>query len=114
MFYSGDVSTIPELAAKDWRFRPPRHCFVRFDNTRCPAILLEWRPKRDRGGVSKWEGLVIYAGHTPATGQWDVRQGWIHGDLIDPADEKPTEHSVGGVDHLPAQEWRAATDENPG
>lgn len=86
MFYRGEVSTIPELAAKDWRFRPPRHCFVRFGNTQCPAILLEWRPKRDRGGVSKWEGLVIYTGHTSATGQWDVRQSWIHGDLIEPAD----------------------------
>lgn len=86
MFYRAGVSTIPELAAKDWRFRPPRHCFVRFGHTRCPAILLEWRPKRDRGGVSKWEGLVIYASHTLATGQWDVRQGWMHGDLIEPAD----------------------------
>lgn len=86
VFYPDGVSTIPELAAKDWRFRPPRHCFVRFGTDRYPAILLEWRPKRDRGGVSKWEGLVIYASHTPATGEWEVRHCWMHGDLIEPAE----------------------------
>ncbi|WP_406027363.1 hypothetical protein OH802_09800 [Nocardioides sp. NBC_00850] len=78
------MSVIPELAANNWRHRPPRHCFVRFGDFRCPAILLEWRPKQDRGGVSKWEGLVIYASHTPATGAWDVRQSWMHGDSIEP------------------------------
>lgn len=67
------------------RPKPPRHCLVHFGSGDLPGILLEWRPKRDHGGVSRFEGLVIYASqeYAPPWG-WAVTQGWLDGDMIRP------------------------------
>lgn len=86
MFYAVLVE-VSELILRN-RPRAPRHCIVRFGNEDLPGILLQWRPKRQRGGVSAWEGLVVYASQELPSGDWRITQGWMDGDLLRPAERQ--------------------------
>lgn len=70
------------------RVTRPKHCWVRFGHADLPGLLLDWRPKRERGGVSKWEGLVIYVDQALANGELTVTQRWVSGDLLRKAETR--------------------------
>lgn len=70
------------LAAGRNKLTQPKHVWVKFGDYTLPGLLIEWRPRRERGGVSRWEGLVIYARQDFRSGSTTVTQSWVHGDML--------------------------------
>ena len=71
-----------ELRARVSQRTAPVHVWVRFGTGDLPGLLIDRRPRKQRGGISRWEGYVIYASHNWATGDVDVKACWVHYDLL--------------------------------
>jgi hypothetical protein len=82
MFYPGVVTDPAELRARATQRTAPVHVWVHFGTGSLPGLLVDRRPRRERGGISRWNGFVIYASHNWVTGDVDVRAEWMSYDLL--------------------------------